>query len=161
MIKRIVLILFSWLVVFANMLMISNFSLESGEESKETSGGVTEIIVPNYNEMSPSEKGEAEFSVRKIAHFSIYLLLGFTLANAFLKSINFPKGYYIIVSIFTSIIYALFDEYVYQALSDGRAPQMTYVIIDSVGATIGVCAYFLIVLVYSLIMKKRKKEVSN
>jgi VanZ family protein len=142
------------------MLIILRFSLQNGEESKETSQDVVEVVVPNYNELPPSKQSNVTLLVRKMAHFSIYLLLGLTLSNAFLLTLSLPKLYTAFISLFTSGVYSLFDEFVYQASSAGRSPQFTDVLIDISGALIGISVYFLILLAYCLIKNKRKKEFS-
>lgn len=160
MTKRILIILFSWVLVASTMVLIARFSLQNGEESKQTSQDVVEVVVPNYNELSPSKQSNITLIVRKLAHFSIYLLLGFALSNAFLYTIGLPKLYTAFLSLFTAGVHSLFDEFVYQASSIGRAPQFLDVLIDISGAVIGISVYFLILFLYNLIVK-RKKEFSK
>ena len=79
-------IIVSWLMVIATMLIIYSFSGETAQESTETSGGIIEAILKLF---LPNEKvtvdliAKLQHPIRKLAHFSIFALLGFTLANAF------------------------------------------------------------------------------
>ena len=143
------------------MVVIARFSLQNGEESKQTSQDVIEVVVPNYDELSSTKQSNITLSVRKLAHFSIYLLLGLTLSNAFLHTLTLPKLYTAFLSLFTACVYSLFDEFVYQASSVGRAPQFLDVFIDISGAVLGISTYFFVIIIYNLIKSKRKKELSK
>ena len=87
--NKIILIVFSWLLVIATMLIIYSFSNETGAESSKTSGGIIkaflEIFLP-HDKVTVELIAKFQHPVRKLAHFSIYALLGLTVSNAFCHS---------------------------------------------------------------------------
>ncbi len=154
--KKIVIIVVSWFLVLLTMIIVASFSLQNGEKSSETSNSVVEVIIPNYNELTPNQQETASFSIRKIAHFSIYFLLGFVVINAFTYTFNLSKYYMLFLSLFASFLYASFDEFVFQGMTEGRAPQITDVLIDTLGALFGITLYIVIKALYEIIKNRRK-----
>lgn len=77
--------------------------------------------------------------LRKTAHFFIYLFLGSFLMNALTVSgVKWIKAF--VMSILISFFYAVSDE-LHQYFVPGRTPLVMDVIIDTVGATVGVLLY--------------------
>lgn len=82
--------------------------------------------------------------IRKVAHFTEYLILGTLVINMFTKN-NAKKTY--LLSILLCIIYAISDE-IHQIFTPGRACQIKDILIDSVGSITGIYLFKL--------LKKRK-----
>ncbi|KQL42414.1 hypothetical protein AN960_00120 [Bacillus sp. FJAT-25509] len=98
----------------------------------------------NYagHEVSIKELGVAgftEFFIRKLSHFSIYLLLCFFATR--LAKLYVNKAF--LVGEIFSIIYAASDEF-HQSFTANRTPLVQDVVIDSIGALVGACLFLLI-----------------
>ncbi len=93
--------------------------------------------------------------LRKIAHFTIYLILGVSLVFAFksLKPKQFPEFKPLIISLVIATIYAMLDEY-HQSFIPGRDGNPADILIDSLGALAGICVF---VSITCLIRCKRRK----
>ena len=70
------------------------------------------------------------YFIRKLAHFTIYALLGFNTCNMYR---NYGIKHYAILALITCILYACSDEW-HQSFVSGRSPQITDVGIDTCGA---------------------------
>ena len=79
--------------------------------------------------------------LRKFAHFSEFAGLGFCLCNALYAS--FGHRLTPVFALVGTVIYAISDE-VHQIFSEGRACQITDVLIDSAGALLGIIIVFII-----------------
>lgn len=78
--------------------------------------------------------------IRKLAHFTEYLILGFLTINMLNKN-DISKKY--LISILICLIYATSDE-IHQLFVPGRACQLRDILIDSIGSITGVYLYKLI-----------------
>ena len=155
--KRIIIIA-SWLTVLATMVIIFYFSAQSAEKSSQTSGGVIEeilgVVLPK-EEITEEiiEKYQPPF--RKIAHFCIFMLLGFCLINAFQNSFKFKCLLKFILSFFCAALYAIFDE-IHQGFIEDRGPAIKDVLIDSSGGIIGILAYIMMIYIINKLKLKRE-----
>lgn len=156
--KSIVLTL-SWACVLLTMIMIFCFSAEDAEKSTQTSSGVIEdvldIVLPK-DEITPEVVKKYQFPFRKAAHFGIYMLLGFSLANAFLSTIQTKKYISYICALACGILYAILDEW-HQNFSDGRGPSARDVLIDSSGALVGILIFVLFMYIFNRIKSKKQE----
>ncbi|MBQ8545834.1 MAG: VanZ family protein [Clostridia bacterium] len=163
--EKIIISIFSWITVIITMLIVINFSLENGTKSTNTSDNVVDSVVeviPNNNSMSQEQKDNLTHIIRKIAHFGIYMLLGFTIINAFNVTIKWKYIFSLAVSVILSSLFAMFDEFIIQAYSAGRVPLWSDVIIDFFGATVGALLFVSFISIYNLIKKQnKKKEILN
>ena len=136
---RIVFLIFT----LASMVAIFMFSAEDANVSSDTSGGFTqtaiELLVQDYDEL-PAEKQQeiwdkADHIIRKTAHFTIYMCLGFwascTLGRRKLMSVKTAAvlGF--------CFLYACTDE-LHQYFVPGRACRFKDVMIDTAGAFTGI-----------------------
>lgn len=153
-------IVLSLLLVVAVMVMIYSFSAQTGEESGAMSGKLTtwvlNLLVPDFANFSP-EKQEAIRStvgliVRKLAHFSEYALLGFSLM---LHIAQIQKKTAVCLPVLWAwgigTLYAASDEF-HQGFVAGRGPSIVDVTIDSAGVIAGV-----LFLAWILLRKTKKK----
>ena len=98
-------------VVFASLIFI--FSSESGDKSEKTSGIVVDFVISvinkDYDNMDETLKIEyrdkVSFVIRKLAHYSIFLLLSISLIIMLINLTNFS---YIKSSLLTFSIASLY-----------------------------------------------------
>lgn len=144
--RKILLFIYLALTIAWTMVIFS-FSLQNGEESSQVSEGfITRVLgallPPNFAYME-----QLEFLVRKLAHFMEYLVLGVLMTMTF-KQTNLSKremiGWVICVMI------ASCDETI-QLFSGGRSGKIADVILDSVGALVGVG---IVVIIYKWLKSK-------
>lgn len=127
----------SWVLVFMWMVIIFNFSSQKANESKGVSTYVTEKVYIVVEKISPKKNlitfNDMEHYIRKMAHFSIYMILGFLILNALdNKDIKFV--------LIICILYAISDEF-HQSFVPGRGPQLKDVFIDTAGSICGIISY--------------------
>lgn len=159
--NKIIINIFSWLFVAIAIGIIVYFATQNGEASSKTSSGVVDTIIeslPNSENITEEQKITIHISVRQLAHFSIYLLLGFSLANALKWTLNCKKCIYILLSFAFSVQFSLFDEFVMQQNTSGRGAELKDVLTDSAGALIGIMCFSTILLIIELIIKIIKRK---
>lgn len=149
------------------MLVIFMFSAQTGEKSAKLSGGITErvleVFVKDFAQMPAEQqlsmKDEVGFVVRKLAHYTEYLILGFLLMNLIRTyDTSCRKGF--LLSWGLGTLYAFSDE-LHQIFSEGRSPQLRDVCIDSAGVLTGTLLVLLLMHFYRKTIDKRgKKELS-
>lgn len=151
-ILRIILII----LLLCTFFIIFGFSSQNGEQSGGISRKVTEIILKassNYNKLEEEEKEiilhRTESIIRKVAHFSIYTVVGFLLMGL-LSTYKIKDKWRLIMTIGIGILYAISDEF-HQSFSPGRSPKVTDVYIDTLGVIVGALLVILIRMVYQKI----------
>lgn len=141
------------------MAVIFLFSAKPGDESERQSlrAGkiVCSIFVPGYDNMSEQEQismaESIDYPVRKAAHATEYAILaGLMLGIAVTLSINWK---HLLEVVFVAVVYASTDEF-HQLFVPGRSGRFIDVLIDGIGALIGVLIVFL---VYKLVCKIKNK----
>lgn len=128
------------LVIFG---IIFKFSSENSTKSTNTSNKVIDTIVDTHpvtkdlNEYQKSiVKNTLITPVRKLAHFTIYTLLGvFLMCFVNTYDTNILKK--VLISLIVGTLYSCSDE-LHQLFVPGRSGQITDVIIDSVGVFTGI-----------------------
>lgn len=130
------------------MLTVYMFSNENGNESQNTSRSVTKTIVKiiTYNQNISKEQEltlieNTDYFVRKLAHFSIYLLGGILIYN-YINTFNIKGKRKIIISIIIGVLYAAFDEF-HQYFVAGRSGRIFDICIDSLGVITGVTLIYI------------------
>ena len=149
--------------------LIGTFSIIFGfsNQNSKTSGGisqkVTEYIVkfiPNIQQLEEVQKEKVidkiESVIRKIAHYTIYTLVGFLLMSL-MCTYKLKQLDQISISLIIGVIYASTDE-IHQAFIPGRGPQVTDVMLDSLGVLTGI---FISLLVVETIRRITKKKYNN
>lgn len=140
------------------MGVIFLFSAQDSHKSSELSGHVTQTtqktFFPKWSEY-PKEKYTAEMStleyfIRKAAHFSEYLLLGFLIAG-FLSTFSISYIWVFLIAISASFLYAASDEW-HQSFVEGRAMLLFDMLIDTIGSAFG--SVIMIALHASIRLKK-------
>lgn len=130
-----ILLLYTFFIIFG-------FSSQNGSESSSVSKKVTSSILDKsktYQNKTISEKerifDRTEKIIRKIAHFSIYALVGLLLMG-FVSTYNVKTRNKVIICLLVGILYAISDE-IHQNFSPGRTPKITDVYIDTLGVIVG------------------------
>lgn len=133
--------------------MIFGFSSQSGTESSSLSRKVTTKFVnifPYTRDLSIDTKENliehGEIIVRKLAHFSIYTLVGIFIM-AFMFTFNTKLKIQFSISLLVGLIYAITDEY-HQSWIPGRGPSVMDVCIDTLGVFAGILIVLAIVAIY-------------
>lgn len=160
--KKIVISVLLIAMVFGWMLFIFSMSAEPAEVSSETSGntirGVLGFIYPGFRDLSEAQQNEivdaCQHFARKLAHFSIYTVLGILLeVNALY---HFKKKWQIsILAILAGVLYAVSDE-IHQTFVPGRSGQVSDVVLDTVGVISGVV---LVTFINYIITKKKMRSL--
>lgn len=140
-------ILFAILVIVW-MITIFCFSNEDGDTSQGTSDIITNAII-NINDRLEKNREVISFCVRKLAHFSIYLVGGILLFE-FYSTFDVTMKRIFCMSALSGICYACFDEF-HQLFISGRTGQFRDVCIDSTGVIVA-----LIIMIVIVKMKKNK-----
>lgn len=116
------------------MITIFEFSNQNGDTSQGTSDVITDKIIEINNNLE-NKRDQVSFCVRKLAHFSIYLIGGI-LAFGFFDTYSLQKKYVIAFALMFGIVYASLDEF-HQSFISGRSAQMRDVCIDTCGVITG------------------------
>lgn len=165
--RKLILWIFLTLVWAA---VIYFFSAQNAQSSSQTSGffvnALLRLFFPFYQNASAAERSllrnRLSFLIRKGAHFTEYLIMGFLLSGVF-RTIQFLRFRSIRIRRFfltvwiTGSLYALTDE-MHQMFSDGRSPQLRDVLIDSSGVFAGCCLFCMMLLI---LRKKRKSRTER
>ena len=135
------------------MAVIFVFSAQPAKESSNTSGGIAVFfakLFDHFEKLSASQQlvkiNAWQFVVRKTAHFTIYSLLGTSVANA---ANIFKKP--LLLSPIIPMLYSITDE-VHQYFVEGRSCELRDILLDTGGGVFGVLVYMFIL----YIIKRRK-----
>ncbi len=149
--------------LIAIFVTIFGFSNQNSETSSGLSQKVTNFVVefiPSIENMAEPEKENVvdriESIIRKIAHYSIYTLVGILLMSL-MSTYKMKELDRIAVSLIVGVIYAATDE-IHQAFVPGRGPLITDVILDTMGVLTGI---FIVMLVYKTICKMCGHKYNN
>ena len=154
-ILRIILII----LLLCTFFVIFGFSSQDGETSGGLSRNITNKILQfsnKYNALEQEEKeqiaGKTEKIIRKVAHFSIYTVVGLLLMGL-LSTYKIKENWRMILSILLGMIYAASDE-IHQSFIPGRSPKITDVCIDTLGVILGILLILLAIKIYNRILQK-------
>lgn len=138
------------MLLLLQMWIIFGFSNQNGDESGSISRKITEIITKNIKSIQGLEKDEKEKTlkriehiVRKIAHFSLYTVVGILLMSL-MSTYKIKQVNRICISGVIGLLYAISDE-IHQAFIPGRGPKIGDVGIDFSGVITGILIAILIV----------------
>lgn len=139
------------ILTFLWIMVIFSFSLQNGEESSQLSGGIVawimEVLLPAdfpYTDM-------LGFLVRKAAHFTEYFILGI-LNSLTMRETRWTHT--MSAAWIMGTIVACCDETI-QLFSDGRAGQITDVMLDSSGV---LCGCVLLHMILKHMVRKKKND---
>lgn len=133
----------SLILIIIWMITVFMFSNQNGDESQKTSNSVTKLIVRilTFNQDITEEQElksieNLDFVIRKLAHYSIYLLGGI-LIWGYINTFDIATKRKIMISIIIGVAYAAFDE-LHQYFIANRSAKIFDVCIDSLGVITGV-----------------------
>ena len=139
------ILLISW------MAMIFCLSHQTADESSETSGVIIETAIklmePEFDSLAKEEQealiSSFQFIVRKLAHFSIFAILGLLsfISIGTYRISMFTKFFF---SSLISLLYAMSDEY-HQLYIKGRSGELRDILIDFCGSLIAILFMLIIV----------------
>lgn len=142
--------IFKLIALILWMILIFLFSNQNGNESSALSNGfINNTIIKVYEVFHPlaSEEEKLEvvrewsYPIRKLAHFTVYLVLGI-LAFLNLKEYTLIGKKEICLLLVFCFLYAISDE-IHQRFVPGRSCELKDVFIDTCGSLIGISiAYF-------------------
>lgn len=138
----------SIILVVIWMSVIFSFSSQQGEGSGNTSRKVCEIVIDVVdirNKYTDIQKEQIitilEPVIRKVAHYTIYLVGGILISNCIYRFYN-KDNKLILLSTIIGVGYAISDE-VHQLMVAGRNGKINDVIIDSLGIMTGIMLFLL------------------
>lgn len=152
--------LYNSILVVIWMIVIFCFSAQTGVKSTKTSNVVTSMVVNVTTNVSKQEitREEAKkrvedstFLIRKLAHFTEYLILGILIIRL-LRTYGKLNVRMIITAIIICFLYAASDE-IHQIFVPGRTAKVLDTLIDTSGASIGIIFY--------CIFKNKWRNLSN
>lgn len=130
--------------------VIFNFSAQNGEDSGSLSRKATEIIVEVVSKIKTMDINrklhwiaKLEPIIRKLAHFGVYTVVGFSLMG-FMCTFDIRNIFKVITSFCVGATYAITDE-VHQYFTPGRNASALDVCIDSLGVLTGI--FILVILI--------------
>lgn len=150
----------AWILVIFWMVLIFCFSAQVASDSNEMSKGLTVSIKRISSQIQPNNSLSIEdlnHFLRKVAHYSVYLVLGLLLKNAFNYEM-LPKFKKNIYPSLIGILYAISDEF-HQSFVPNRGPQISDVLIDSIGLITGILIFNLLLRIK--IKNKYRNLISN
>lgn len=155
-ITRIVTLMLTIVVFF----IIFNFSSQNSDKSISTSDFFINMIIninPFTKDLENLEKEaikeKMKIPIRKLAHFSIYTILGITIMSH-MSTYAISKYKRIGSSLLIGVLYAVSDE-IHQLFVSGRSGQITDVCIDTMGVLFGIS---IILLIQKVIIKSKKLD---
>ena len=154
--KRIIIWrIISLIMLIATCIIIFLFSAQNGEQSSGISRGTIYHIIQIFTK----DENEIKYwiyvlepTIRKLAHFTIYTILGIC-AMSFNSTFNIKDTKKIGISAIIGCIYACTDEF-HQSFLDARTASICDVMIDTLGATFGA---MLVMLCIQLLKKQNGK----
>lgn len=124
------------LLVIIWLVIIFLFSSSSGTSSNSLSKGIINKGIVVYEKITNTDVNnkliikKLNYPIRKLAHYSIFFILGI-LVYLFLLTTNIDNK--VLFSIFICILCALLDE-THQIYTSGRTPKILDIFIDSFGS---------------------------
>ena len=156
--KNILRIIFLILIIF-NSLIIFGFSSQNGEES----GSLSKMVITKIADiLNIKEENRTYFLslgekvIRKLAHFSIYTLLGIW-SFSFIYTFKMKMQYQVTITTIWGFLYASTDEF-HQMFSAGRTASINDVIIDTLGVIFGLLIVLLILKIKEIIRINNTKN---
>ena len=148
-----------FILILTTFITIFRFSSQDGQTSSSLSKEVTEKVTKRINKIQNLEETERknvlsriEKIIRKIAHFSLYTIVGILLMSlaCTYEFTEFKRGG---ISFLIGLMYACLDE-LHQFFISERSAQMTDVMIDSMGVLFGI---LLVMLIYKIYTSRKEK----
>lgn len=163
--KRIIFLI----ILVITFYIIFSFSSQDGETSSSISQKVTEFIVEiisKFKTIDPELKlqyiEKLHPIIRKLAHFSVYAVVGFSMMG-FMCTYDIRNIFKVLISFGVGLIYAVSDE-IHQYFIPGRGPSIIDVGIDVLGVVTGIFLLVILVSIFEKVFDLRKyypKEING
>ena len=154
-------ILFLIMLVIA-FYVIFKFSSQDGELSSSVSRKVTTFFVEMLSKVKNMDASlklhyiiKLEPIIRKLAHFSIYTIVGFSIMG-FMCTFDIRNIFKFVISNCIGVIYAISDE-IHQSFTPGRSPRVLDVCIDSLGVLTGIFMLILLIILIESVVDWLKR----
>lgn len=164
--KKIILRIISMILLLCTFFVIFKFSAQVGEESGSLSREVTTEFInrfPYTRDLSIETKEKlidyGEPIVRKLAHLSIYTVVGMCIMT-FMCTFPLKLRTKLGTSFMVGLIYAITDEW-HQSFVPGRGPSIRDVCIDTTGVFLGIMIVLAIVSIYIALKKDNKEKIES
>lgn len=129
-----------WIPVIIIMLIIFYYSKDGSTASDYKSNGIADLIIKVFN-LKNIDPFYLNVLIRKLAHFSIYFILGFFVINALYKTTNLNYFNIFVLALIICFLYSCSDE-IHQLLVPGRSGEIRDVILDTSGSSIMILMYY-------------------
>jgi VanZ family protein len=155
------------LISVAIMVLIFSFSAQEAGKSSDTSGkfiaSIVKTFTKDFDKLSAEEQktiiSKYQFSVRKLAHFSIFTALGFFVLLSLITYQKLKIKIRILLAFLISAVYAVSDE-IHQLFVEGRSCELRDFGIDLCGCILGIIIALTVYTVF-LKFKGRKQYVKK
>lgn len=151
------------ILLLATFVRIFCFSNQNGTQSSGVSRKVTEIVTSNMKKVQNMPKNEKELFlehtekiIRKLAHFSIYTVVGL-LMMSLMSTYKLKQSKRIWISLIVGVLYASSDE-IHQYFVPGRSARVFDVMIDSAGVFLGICIVIFVLWIARKVMERKRGE---
>lgn len=139
------------------LLLWMGFIFYMSSQIATTSSGMSRIFVEPVRPYAPGFTEDILTTlVRKSAHIFMYFVLGLLIYNV-LNEYKLGSKKHIGYSILFAFLYAITDE-VHQSFVPGRSAEVRDVLIDTIGASVGVLVYWSFL---SIIKNRKLKEYAK
>ena len=139
----------TWIPALLIMVMIFMFSMENGNQSSDLSGSLTKSMVEAVIDDIDLELTQAKEAniielihtpIRKVGHLTEYALLGIAVSFPLLLKHGLKGKRRFITGLLICTLYAATDE-IHQLFVPGRSGMVTDVLIDALGAGLGILLF--------------------
>ncbi len=141
------------------MSIIFSLSNQPATDSSQLSDGFISNTIGNVYKLFNGDVSSSELDrikekfthpVRKMAHFTIYMILGI-LVTLLVREYNFSFWKCLFISLFVCLLYSISDE-IHQLFVVGRSGEVRDVFIDTCGSFSGI-------FIFNRLFRKKVKEV--
>ena len=151
------------ILLLGTFYIIFGFSSQNSTQSAGISRKITNIITANIKSIQEKDDKakeeilyKIEHIIRKIAHFSIYTVVGL-LMMSLMSTYKLKQSKRIWISLIVGVLYASSDE-IHQYFVPGRSARVFDVMIDSAGVCLGICIVIFVLWIARKVMERKKKE---
>lgn len=142
------------------MIVIFEFSNQQGDISYGISYKVTNLLESlKISEHIPLINNSLSYTIRKIAHITLYFILGILISSSTIFIMKLKKtqikGYMIfLISSIVCFVYACLDEF-HQTFIDGRTGKFSDVGVDAIGF---ITSILIVISIYKIVTILNKKQ---
>lgn len=146
--------------------IIFGFSGQEGEKSGSIGRQITEAVTKNIKQIQTLEETQKEITlkkiehiIRKLAHFSLYTVVGI-LMMSLMSTYNIEQIKRYGISLGVGMIYAISDE-IHQSFIPDRTPAVGDVFIDTCGVIFGIILVRVVMLIILKVKNTNKNQAES